>query len=153
MKEKTTMYKKILIATDGTTLSKKAVTHGLDLAKAIGASVVAFYAVPHYPTAYFEGAVVWEPSQIAEFEQDWTRQGQKYLDAIRAEGQEKGVTVHDALIKSDTAAEAIIQAAKHHKCDLIVMASHGRKAIKRMLLGSETLTVLTHSHIPVLVLR
>jgi nucleotide-binding universal stress UspA family protein len=147
------MYKKILIATDGTTLSEKAVTHGLILAQALGASVVAFYAVPHYPTAYFEGAVVWEPSQIAEFEKEWVTQGQKYVDAVSDEGRGLGVTVHAALVKSDTVAEAVIQAAKHHQCDLIVMASHGRKAIKRMLLGSETLTVLTHSHIPVLVLR
>ncbi len=147
------MYKKILIATDGTPLSKKAVTHGLQLAQAINASVVAFYAVPHYPTTYFEGAVVWEPAQIAEFEKDWMVQGQRYVDTVRSEGQALGVAVRGALVKSDTVAEAIIQAAKRSKCDLIVMASHGRKAIKRMLLGSETLTVLTHSHIPVLVLR
>ena len=147
------MYKKILIATDGTPLSKKAVTHGLQLAQAINATVVAFYAVPHYPTTYFEGAVVWEPAQIAEFEKDWMVQGQRYVDTVRSEGQALDVAVRGALVKSDTVAEAIIQAAKRNKCDLIVMASHGRKAIKRMLLGSETLTVLTHSHIPVLVLR
>ena len=147
------MHKKILIATDGTPLSKKAVTHGLQLAQAINATVVAFYAVPHYPTPYFEGAVVWEPAQIAEFEKDWMVQGQRYVDTVRSEGQALDVAVRGALVKSDTVAEAIIQAAKRNKCDLIVMASHGRKAIKRMLLGSETLTVLTHSHIPVLVLR
>ena len=65
----------------------------------------------------------------------------------------KGVTVKAVTAKSDLVTEAIIAAAKKHKCDLIVMASHGRKGIKRLLLGSETQQVLTHSHIPVLVLR
>jgi nucleotide-binding universal stress UspA family protein len=65
----------------------------------------------------------------------------------------EGVTVKAVTAKSDLVAEAVISAAKKHKCDLIVMASHGRKGIKRLLLGSETQHVLTHSHIPVLVLR
>ena len=68
-------------------------------------------------------------------------------------GEGEGVEVKAVLAKSDLVAEAIIAAAKKHKCDLIVMASHGRKGLKRLLLGSETQHVLTHSHIPVLVLR
>ncbi len=147
------MYQRILIATDGGPLSKKAVTHGLDLAQSLGAEVLAFYAVPRYPTTYFEGAVVWDARQIDKFEQEWADKGQEYVDAVVGLGQARDVKVRGALIKSDAVAESIIKAAKRHKCDLIVMASHGRKAIKRMLLGSETLTVLTHSHIPVLVLR
>jgi nucleotide-binding universal stress UspA family protein len=65
----------------------------------------------------------------------------------------KNVPVKSLVIKSDVVSDAIIAAAKKHKADLIVMASHGRKGIKRLLLGSETQQVLTHSHIPVLVLR
>ena len=147
------MYKKILIATDGTPLSKKAVTHGLQLAQAINATVVAFYAVPHYPTTYFEGAVVWEPAQIAEFEKDWMVQGQRYVDTVRSEGQALDVAVRGALVKSDTVAEAIIQAAKRHKCDLIVMASHGRRGVSRLILGSQANRVVAHSTIPVLIVR
>ena len=72
---------------------------------------------------------------------------------MKAQGSAEGVTVKAVIAKSDLVAEAVISAAKKHKCDLIVMASHGRKGIKRLLLGSETQHVLTHSHIPVLVLR
>jgi nucleotide-binding universal stress UspA family protein len=72
---------------------------------------------------------------------------------VKAQGSAEGVTVKAVVAKSDLVAEAVISAAKKHKCDLIVMASHGRKGIKRLLLGSETQHVLTHSHIPVLVLR
>jgi nucleotide-binding universal stress UspA family protein len=147
------MYQKILIATDGSPLSKKAVTHGLDLAQALQADILAFYAVPHYPTQYFEGAVVWDANQIAKFEKDWADKGQSYIDAVEAQAKERGLKAKGVLVKSDAVAESIIKAAKRHKCDLIVMASHGRKALQRMLLGSETLTVLTHSHVPVLVLR
>ena len=63
------------------------------------------------------------------------------------------MNVVTAVAKSDLVAEAIIAAAKKHECDLIVMASHGRRGVKRLLLGSETQHVLTHSHVPVLVLR
>ena len=75
------------------------------------------------------------------------------LNTIKAEGTTKGVNVTTAVVKSDMVAEAIIATAKKHECDLIVMASHGRRGIKRLLLGSETQHVLTDSHIPVLVLR
>ncbi|MBF0781209.1 MULTISPECIES: universal stress protein, partial [unclassified Granulicatella] len=75
------------------------------------------------------------------------------LDGIRQLGDAQGVKVKPVVAKSDLVAEAIIAAAAKHDCDLIVMASHGRKGVKRLLLGSETQHVLTHSHIPVLVLR
>lgn len=75
------------------------------------------------------------------------------VDAIKSRGEAQGLSVKAVVAKSDLVAEAVIAAAKKHKCDLIVMASHGRKGIKRLLLGSETQHVLTHSHIPVLVLR
>ena len=75
------------------------------------------------------------------------------VNAIKSKGQLHNVKVKGTTVKSDLIAEALIAAAKRHKCDLIVMASHGRRGIKRLLLGSETQQVLTHSHIPVLVLR
>jgi nucleotide-binding universal stress UspA family protein len=75
------------------------------------------------------------------------------VNAIKAAGQKKDVKVKATTVKSDLIAEALIAAAKRNKVDLIVMASHGRKGLKRLLLGSETQQVLTHSHIPVLVLR
>ena len=75
------------------------------------------------------------------------------MDAVQKAGSAKGVTVKAVTVKSDLVADAVIAAAKKHKADLIVMASHGRRGIKRLLLGSETQQVLTHSQVPVLVLR
>jgi nucleotide-binding universal stress UspA family protein len=147
------MYKRILVATDGSPLSEKAVQSGLSLAALTGASVVALKVVPRYPRSYFEGGLPVDASDIRRIEKQWGDAAQAMVDAVKAQGETQGVTVKAVIAKSDLVAEAVIAAAKKHKCDLIVMASHGRKGIKRLLLGSETQHVLTHSHIPVLVLR
>ena len=147
------MYKRILIATDGSPLSQKAVESGLSLAGLTGASVVALKVVPRYPRSYFEGGLPVDASDIKRIEKQWADAAQELVDKVKVQGTDEGVTVKTVVAKSDLIAEAVIAAAKKHKCDLIVMASHGRKGIKRLLLGSETQHVLTHSHIPVLVLR
>lgn len=147
------MYKRILIATDGSELSDKAVQSGLSLAALSGASVVALKVVPRYPRSYFEGGMPVEASDIQRIEKQWDEAAQALVDGVKTAGDAQGVSVKAMVAKSDLVAEAVIAAAKKHKCDLIVMASHGRKGIKRLLLGSETQHVLTHSHIPVLVLR
>ena len=147
------MYKRILIATDGSELSEKAVQSGISLAALSGASVVALKVVPRYPRSYFEGGMPVEASDIQRIEKQWDDAAQTLVDGVKAAGDAQGVSVKAVVAKSDLVAEAVIAAAKKHKCDLIVMASHGRKGIKRLLLGSETQHVLTHSHIPVLVLR
>jgi nucleotide-binding universal stress UspA family protein len=146
------MYEHILIATDGTTMSRKAVKSGIALASALRAEVVAYMAVPRYPAMYFEGAMVLTPAETQRNEKDWNNQAQVVVDAVQKEAQADGVKA-EAIIGHGAVAESIISTAKKHKCDLIVMASHGRKGIQRVLLGSETMDVLTHSHIPVLVLR
>lgn len=147
------MYQHILIATDGSELSDKAVQSGLSLAALAGASVIALKVVPRYPRSYFEGGLPVDAQDIERIEKQWDDAAHALVDQIKADGQAQGVTVQSVIAKSDLVAEAIIAAAKKHDCDLIVMASHGRKGIQRMLLGSETQHVLTHSHIPVLVLR
>ncbi|QYY26628.1 universal stress protein [Diaphorobacter sp. MNS-0] len=147
------MYKRILIATDGSPLSQKAVESGLSLAGLTGASVVALKVVPRYPRSYFEGGLPVDAADIKRIEKQWADAAQELVDKVKVQGTDEGVTVKTVVAKSDLVAEAVIAAAKKHKCDLIVMASHGRKGIKRLLLGSETQHVLTHSHIPVLVLR
>lgn len=147
------MYKRILIATDGSTLSKQAVEHGLSLAALAGSTVVALKVVPRYPRSYFDGGMAIDPGEIKRIETQWNEAAQAIVDGVKAQGAAQGVTVKAVTTKSDLVAEAVITAAKKHKCDLIVMASHGRKGLKRLLLGSETQHVLTHSHIPVLVLR
>ena len=147
------MYKRILIATDGSPLSDKAVESGLGLAALSGASIVALKVVPRYPRSYFEGSAPLNRDEVKQVEQRWSDAALAELAEIKKMGAEQGISVKSVVAKSELIAESIISAATKNNCDLIVMASHGRKGIKRLLLGSETQHVLTHSHIPVLVLR
>jgi len=147
------MYERILVATDGSPLSDKAVSHAIDLAKLSGASVVALKVIPRYPRSYLEGGATVDMSEIKRIEAQWAEQAQTVLNKIKADGKVMGVSVKTSIAKSDLIAESIIAAADKQNADLIVMASHGRKGIKRLLLGSETQHVLTHSQVPVLVLR
>jgi nucleotide-binding universal stress UspA family protein len=109
--------------------------------------------VPRYPQSYFEGGIVLQVAEVERIEKQWSESGQAIVDGVQKAALQKGVKVKPVTARSDLVSEAIIATAKKHKCDLIVMASHGRRGIKRILLGSETQLVLTHSHIPVLVLR
>ncbi|MCJ7799066.1 MAG: universal stress protein [Polaromonas sp.] len=147
------MYTRILVATDGSTLSKKAVNSAIDLAGAIGADLVALYVVPRYPVSYFEGGVTISMQDVERTEKQWSDKGQAVVDAVQQAAQAEGIKAKAVVVRSDLVAESIMSAAKKHKCDLVVMASHGRKGVKRVLLGSETQHVLTHSTVPVLVLR
>jgi len=147
------MYKRILVATDGSDLSQKAVEHALSLADLTGAEVIALKVVPRYPQTYFEGGVTLAAAEVARIEKQWQAEAMEAVNAVKAAGQLMEVRVKPVTAKGDLISEAIIATAKKHKCDLIVMASHGRRGIKRLLLGSETQQVLTHSHTPVLVLR
>jgi nucleotide-binding universal stress UspA family protein len=147
------MYKCILVATDGSTLSKKAVTSAIQLAATCGAELIALKVVPRYPQAYFEGSIPLAATEVNRIEAQWTEAAKAALATVQKSAKTKGVDSKAVTVKSDVVSDAIIATAKKHKADLIVMASHGRKGIKRLLLGSETQQVLTHSHIPVLVLR
>lgn len=147
------MYRKILVATDGSPLSKKAVRSAVDLARAVEAELVALYVVPRYPVSYFEGGVTVSTKDIARIEQQWTEKGQAVVDAVCDMAQAEGVTARAVVSRSDLVAESILAAVKKYKCDLVVMASHGRKGLRRILLGSETQHVLTRGTVPVLVLR
>jgi nucleotide-binding universal stress UspA family protein len=147
------MYKRILVATDGSKLSQMAVNHAIQLADITGAEVVAMKVVPRYPQTYFEGGVALAAAEVAKIEAQWQAEAMQAVNEVKSLGQKQEVKVKPITVKSDLISDAIIATAKRNKCDLIVMASHGRKGIKRLLLGSETQQVLTHSHIPVLVLR
>ena len=147
------MYKRILVATDGSSLSRKAVGNAIQLAATCGAELVALKVVPRYPQTYFEGSIPLTAQEIGRIEKQWTDAAAENLTAVQKAATAKGVSCKGVTVKSDVVSDAIISAAKKHKVDLIVMASHGRKGIKRLLLGSETQQVLTHSHTPVLVLR
>ncbi len=147
------MYKRILVATDGSALSKKAVVDAIGLAATCGAELVALKVVPRYPMAYFEGSIPMNAKDVARIEAQWANDAQAAVDIVKKMAEAKGVKAKAVVSRSDVVSDAIIAAAKKQKADLVVMASHGRKGIKRLLLGSETQQVLTHCHVPVLVLR
>lgn len=147
------MYQRILIATDGSALSRKAVDSGIEMAGLTGAQIVVLKVVPRYPVSYFEGGVSLPVSSIATMEKQWTEAAQAVVAEIKDKAEAQGIKAKAVTHTSDLVAETILSIAKKNKCDLIVMASHGRRGLKRVLMGSETLHVLTHSHIPVLVLR
>ena len=147
------MYQRILVATDGSTLSKKAVRSAIKLSSRLDAELVALYVVPRYPMTYFEGGMSISPEEVSHTEKRWAEKGQAVVDEVQQAAQDQGIKAKAVIARSDLVAESLISAAKKHKCDLIVMASHGRKGLRRVLLGSETQHVLTHSTIPVLVLR
>lgn len=147
------MYQRILVATDGSNLSKKAVKSAIALAALCGAELVALKVVPRYPQSYFEGGIALQADEVGRVEKQWADEGQSVVDAVKKAAMAKGVSTQALTVKSDVVSDAVLAAAKKHQCDLIVMASHGRRGIKRLLLGSETQHVLTHASIPILVLK
>jgi nucleotide-binding universal stress UspA family protein len=145
------MFKHILLPTDGSPLSEAAMRKGIQFAKTINARVTGFCVVPmlRYHTYDSEIGPEFKKQAAAAVQADVN----KSLIAIEKEAKEAGVPCETAQEKSDQPYEAIIEAAKKRKCDLIIMASHGRRGVGALLIGSETQKVLTHSKIPVLVYR
>jgi nucleotide-binding universal stress UspA family protein len=147
------MYKNLLVATDGSKLSEKALAHAIALAQAVGAALTVFYAAPDYPMPAYADGVVYEPLSRKEYAKLAAEDSQKILDAAAARSAAAGIECKTAYTIAAAPWEAILAAAKKHKCDAIVMASHGRRGISAVLLGSETQKVLTHSKLPVIVVR
>jgi nucleotide-binding universal stress UspA family protein len=147
------MYKHILVPTDGSELSNKAIRAAIQLAKALGANVTGFYATEEYPVpsfADFVGADIPSPEHFQRLQEG---RAKKYLDVLIKEARMAGVHCNTDFVTSAHPYKAIIQAAETHGCDLIMMASHGRQGIGGLVLGSETNKVLTHTTVPVLVCR
>ncbi|CAN7767325.1 universal stress protein [Variovorax sp. LjRoot290] len=149
------MFKRILVATDGSALSEQAVAKAIDLSLLTGAELFAVTVAHLEPHSYFDGStVLLNDREIEESRHRSVAAAQKLVDAVKSAAHAKGVRSAEAVVmKSNLVAESIVDVAKTHECDLIVMASHGRRGLTRLLMGSETLHVLTHSHTPVLVLR
>lgn len=145
------MFKHLLLPTDGSGASETAARKGLQLAKAQGARVTAIHVVPAFHTLSYH-ALMLEDTRT-EFAAQCKSQAQKFLGEIERFAREEGVPCHTVMATSDHPHEAIAETAAQSGCDLIVMASHGRRGLKAMLLGSETHKVLTHAKMPVLVLR
>jgi len=147
------MFKHILVPTDGSKLSVKAAKRAVKLAKTLGARITGFYAAPDFSSTYYsDGYILRAPSAGARAEQS-LEHARRCLSAIEIEAEVEKVPCQVFHTVSDNPYEAIIDAAKKKKCDLIVMASHGRRGLSALVLGSETQKVLIHSKIPVLVCR
>jgi len=145
------MYRKILIPTDGSELAGKAVEHGVALAKATGASITFLTVTRPYRAGTLETAAIEDTP--AEYEAGIAAEADKMLQIAAGVAKAAGVVCDTVQIEDDRPYQAIIDTAGSKGCDLIVMASHGRQGISALLLGSETVNVLTHCKIPVLVHR
>jgi nucleotide-binding universal stress UspA family protein len=145
------MYRHILLPTDGSELSERAVREGVRFAKSIGARVTALHVTPpFYPAGLNPGAFVAQADEHARHAKEST---QRALDFAERAAREAGVTCAVRHRESDSPWSEIIKTAGDEDCDLIFMASHGRRGVTALVLGSETNKVLTHSKIPVLVTR
>lgn len=147
------MYRSILVPTDGSKLSAKAIRTAVRLAGQIGARVTGVYCIPPFtPPLYMEGISVAHPT-LERQRAVAKKAGAKALQEIEAAARKASVPCGSAMLAASTPWEGILKTAKAKRCDLIVMASHGRRGLAGLLLGSETTKVLTHSKIPVLVCR
>ncbi len=147
------MYKHILLPTDGSPVSRKAVANGVKLAKAVGARVTGFYAAPPATPLEFKGFLPVGYSDPEKHARAIERAAASHLAVVEKAARAAGVRCKTMYETSDFPAEAIVAAAKKHGCDLIYMASHGRRGFKSSMLGSHTQKVLTLSPVPVLVDR
>lgn len=145
------MFRHLLLATDGSAASEQAIGKCMQFARESGARVTGFYAMPDFHVFTYQAEMLEDTRE--EFRKDCEEMARKYLAVIESAARDAGVPCDVAHSSSDHPFQAIIDAANVHQCDLIVMASHGRKGIAGLLLGSETQKVLTHSSIPVLVFR
>ena len=147
------MFKHILVPTDGSELSTGTVARAISFAREAGSRVTFFFAKPDYPVAFYgEGALI-DPTTPEKFAEMADHQAVEILTRCEAMAKQAGVECSSVASVNDIPYEAIIAAADSTGCDLIFMASHGRRGISGLLLGSETQKVLTHSKIPVLVYR
>ena len=146
------MFNHFLIPTDGSPVSSKAVKSGIALARKLGAKITAYCAIEHLETVYAEGYVM-DQKTIDRLEGQALSAAQKHVDAISKLAKAAGIRFASVVAKSYTPYEGIIKTAIKKKCDVIFMASHGRRGLSRLIMGSVTQKVLSHSKIPVVVYR
>jgi nucleotide-binding universal stress UspA family protein len=151
--EETTVFKHVLIPTDGSPVARKAVRAGVALARDLGAKVTAYYALEMIQPYAFGDGYILDTSTLLGMDRQAKEVGQKYLAEVEQAAKAAGVPCQTLMTKPETAAEGIIAAARKRKCDVIFMASHGRGGFASLLLGSVTQKVLARSKIPVLVYR
>jgi nucleotide-binding universal stress UspA family protein len=147
------MYKNILVPTDGSSLSNRTVRDAAKLARKLGARITGFYVAPTYHIEVYADYVPPDMISPQQHMAQAKKTAQRYLDALQKTAKENRVASTGFFVMSDSTAEAIVKAARKHKCDLIFMGSHGRSGLTKLLLGSQTSKVLSQSRIPVLVHR
>jgi nucleotide-binding universal stress UspA family protein len=149
------MYANILMSTDGSDVARKGVKDGIALAKALGAKVTVitvtepfpfYYGSRHYASAGFP-----PQEEFDRYEAACKEDAGKVLDEVRAIAKQIGISAELLHVSNAHPATAIIETAKSRGCDLIVMASHGRRGLKKLFLGSQTSAVLADGSVPVLV--
>ena len=145
------MYKSILVATDGSELATKAVGQGLALAKTLAAKVTVVTVTE--PWTMIAPGEIGMTIPIDDFEAGMAEHATKILDAVKLQAKTSGAMCEVLHIKDRYPADGILEAAKDKGCDLIVMASHGRRGIARLLIGSQANRVVTHSPIAVLICK
>jgi nucleotide-binding universal stress UspA family protein len=145
------MYRRILLPTDGTEFCERAIRHGIDLAKIVGAKVVGVTVTQPLHSALPLSLIPRDLAGIIHSET--VKLAEEKLAVIERFAQAAGVQAENVQQSNDHPWEEILKIAKDKQCDLIVMASHGRRGVSALVLGSETQKVLTHSTIPVLVVR
>ena len=149
------MYKHILISTDGSKVAQRGVDHGLSLAKSLEAKVTIITVTEPFPFHASAAGAGWVPipEDVSGYEEGHKRAAEKLLARVQKSATKLGVSADVLHVTDGRPAEAIVEAAKSSGCSLIVMASHGRRGLRRLLLGSQTAEVLAHSPVPVLVVR
>lgn len=148
------MYANILLSTDGSDVARKGVEHGIALAKALNAKATIVTVTEPHPIDYGGGFDSgWTPSQedIDSFDAACKQRADKALDQARSMAERSGLSVELLHIPNEHPATAIVETAKSRGCDLIVMASHGRRGLRKLFLGSQTSEVLANGSVPVLV--
>lgn len=148
------MFKHLLLPTDGSKFSERAVQRGIEFAKSLGARVTTVHVIPEFRMMADESFVLPTSADLKRrYEKEAKVRAEKMLEKIGENARAANVAYNAITVSGDIPYEKIIETAKKCKCDLIMMASHGRRGISGLLLGSETSKVLTHSKIPVLVVR
>jgi nucleotide-binding universal stress UspA family protein len=148
------MYEHILIAVDGSELADRGARHGLALAKQLGAKATILTVTEPLSPVAMEAAIaggVRDP--LVSYDMQMDEHVRKITGVVASHAKELGVDIDLARETDDSAADAILRVAQLKNCDLIVMASHGRRGLNKLLLGSQTASVLAHTTLPVLVIR
>ena len=147
------MFKHILLPTDGSPVSDKAVKRGIEFAKKVKARVTALHVVPEFKFMADEGITPLSPALKKRFQDEGLARATAMLEAVAKQARSRGVRCATLCVSSDQPHQEIVATTRRKKCDLVMMASHGRRGLSSLLLGSETAKVLTHSKVPVLVVR